>query len=444
MTDEELMAEILAAQGDKTSRGEALLRGAAQGGTLFYGDEIGGAVRALPNLKVPQDIRTPGPRALAKLYPGVPYAEAASRWFNENRPDQAIISQQDQAQQEQGAAYKQERNAIRAANTKAFDDRPGYYLGGSIAGAAPALIASGGGLGPVLATSAFQGAGASESDSAKGLAVDTALGTAGGLAGRGLGKLAGAGVSRLDRLAGNRLSAAATKAQELAEKKIGKLVGSLRGAYGGNRQNESRAIEVLLRAEQTGSLTAAQAAELAALKASPEWAATIQNVTQNYIDDFPGLANAATASKAAYEQAAATAPQDIAKEAARLASWPEVKAQIGARLQRYGPMAAAGALLGNSLGGGGAAIVGGAAGAAVRPMLHAVRRAWQHPSVQTAAWTPMQRLAQTIASPKVAVPADLSARLAGVAGGLAASPRLMSYADPEAAAQAELDRLMKE
>ena len=119
-----------------------------------------------------------------------------------------------------------------------------------------------------------------------------------------------------------------------------------------------------------------------------------------------------------------------------------MKAQLAARLKRYGPMGVAGALAGATVGGPFGALLGGASGAAVRPMLHAVRRAAEHPSVQTALWTPLQSLARGAHGPLVRVPLQLAARGAGSAAAMGLSPSLSAALDPEAAAQAEIDRLL--
>lgn len=441
MTDAELLAEIEGTP-PATSATTAVGRGLARGGTAYFSDEIGGALGATKSLKVPQDIRTPGPRALAKLYPGVPYPEASSRWFNENRPDIASVDAANQARQAQQEAYRAERATIRSADAKAKSDRPGLSLAGEVVGSIPLMLATGGGAVPVALTGALQGAGASDSDTGTGLLSDSALSAAGGLAAFGVGNAAGKGIQALDRLAGRRLSAAAAKAAELAQKKVDKAVAALRGAYGGARQNESRAIEVLLRAEATGALSPAQAQQLAALKASPEWTATVQNVAQNYMDDLPGMMGTATTAKGAYQTASQNAAQDAAAEQARLLSTDEMKQQVGARLKRYGPMGVAGAMAGGVVGGPFGALLGGASGAAVRPMLHAVRRAAEHPSVQTAMWTPLQSLARGAQAPALRVPLQMTARGAGAAAALGLSPSVATALDPEAAAQAEIDRLL--
>lgn len=246
------------------------------------------------------------------------------------------------------------------------------------------------GIPAAVVSSGLIGGGTSGGDSPGEIATDTAKGAA---AGYGFAKAVPWAFGVLGRFAKGKLAAAADKADDMASKAVEKRLGSLRGSYGQARQEESRAIEVLLRAEATGELTAPQATQLAALKASPEWSATVQNVAQNYMDDMPGMANRATNAKQEFQQFASDLPGALESEKARVLSGGEAKEQIAARLKRYGPMAAAGAMAGHVVGGPFGAILGGAGGAAVRPMLHAVRRAYQHPAVQTAAWTPVEQIA---------------------------------------------------
>jgi hypothetical protein len=213
----------------------------------------------------------------------------------------------------------------------------------------------------------------------------------GGAVAGGLAKAIPWAFGALARKAGGKVAAASTKAGELAQTVKEKELRSLRGTYGQARADESRAIEVLLRAESTGALTAEQTAQLAALKQSPEWTEAIRNVATNYMEDVPGLAGATTAAKGEYQAAAANLPGSIAEEQARILSGKTAKEQLAARLKRYGPMGVAGAIAGHTLGGTGGAILGGASGAAVRPMIHAVRRAAQHPAVRNAMWSPVAR-----------------------------------------------------
>jgi hypothetical protein len=292
---------------------------------------------------------------------------------------------------------------------------------------------------PVIGQGAAQGAGYSTNDSGSGLLGDSALGAAGGLGGYAAGKLVGQAVQGVGGLAGRRVAAASNRAEELAQKSVGKEAGVLRGAYGGARQNESRAIEVLLRAEATGALTPAQSIQLAALKASPEWAATVQNVAQNYMDDLPGMMGTATKAKGALQAFDPVAA--AAAEKAKQLSTGAMKEQVMARLKRYGPMGVAGGIAGLAFGGNPlTGLLGAAGGAAVRPMIHAGRRMLQHPSVQNAIWAPVERGVASVTTPAM----SLLGRTATSAAGMALAPNMSTLgpSPEEQAAEAELQRLL--
>ena len=163
----------------------------------------------------------------------------------------------------------------------------------------------------------------------------------------------------------------------------------------------SRAVEVLLRAEGTGALTAEQAAQLAALKATPQWAETIQSVARNYMEDLPGMSSTAITAKEAFKAAQEKAAQDAMKRAAEIASPREAARQLGARWKRYAPPLA-GSAIGTMVGGPVGGAVGALAGAGTRPARQALARMMRHPAVQTAAWSPVQGAAQAAMRPGVA------------------------------------------
>jgi hypothetical protein len=293
-----------------------------------------------------------------------------------------------------GERYRNARDFYRGKNAEAEQANPGTYLvgqvGGAVGSAALAGLPTAGakGLAAAAGQGAAQGAGLSEREGL-GLASDTALGGGLGVAGFGAGAALGAGAKRAATFARTRLGAAHGRAVGQATEDVTEALNSLRGKYGGARQNESRAIEVLLRAESTGALSPQQATQLAALKSSPAWVDAIQNVATNYMDDFGGLAGSTTAAKGAYQQAAQNVPADVAKRAAELTSLKEAGKQVGARAKRYGvPLlgTAVGTAIGGPLGG----AVGALAGAGTRPAVHAIRRMAQHPAVQTALWEAMQ------------------------------------------------------
>jgi hypothetical protein len=173
-------------------------RGAAQGATLGFGDEIQGALQAV----------LPPPGGDPRGYFG------------------GMVER-----------YRSERDAARGADRRAQQAHGAAYVAGSVVGSAPAAIATGGmggaaqgaGLGArVLAGAraaapmgAVYGAGTSEADSLGGLAFDTAVGGAGAAALGGGLPVVGEGVRRAAAPVARRLSQAAIEQGRKALSGIG-------------------------------------------------------------------------------------------------------------------------------------------------------------------------------------------------------------------------------
>lgn len=153
------------------------------------------------------------------------------------------------------------------------------------------------------------------------------------------------------------------------------------------------------------------AGERAAAIASPEFAATENFVLRHNIRDLPTAVPKAEAAWRAAHEARDALPENIAKRAEEILSPGEALNQVKMRAQRYLPPVV-GDLVGRAgfspLGGviGGAtgvalgqdwqsASIGAFAGSALRPAGHALRKMFQHPSVQAAVFGAVKRLAQT-------------------------------------------------
>lgn len=146
--------------------------------------------------------RTPGPRELERIYPGMPYSEAASRWFNANRPDLAAAGGADRTRTEQRGRYLVSRDAARREMDSARDQNPwtvglSEVLGGvataplagvgTAARGVPLLARMGQGARGGAKIGATAGLLTSRSDTLGGEVSDTALGS---LAGTGIGGVA--------------------------------------------------------------------------------------------------------------------------------------------------------------------------------------------------------------------------------------------------------------
>lgn len=156
----------------KPSPAEAFGRGAVQGATLGFGDELGAAAQGFLQYQsqfLPQGFKE-------RL--GIENAAAGGSPLD---------------------VYRQARTENRQLDQRAQQAEPEYYLGGSIAGGLPVAAVTPGYAGAAL-TGAAAGLGSSEADLTRGevgeAALDTALGAGAGLAGeavgRGVGKVVAA------------------------------------------------------------------------------------------------------------------------------------------------------------------------------------------------------------------------------------------------------------
>jgi hypothetical protein len=310
-----------------TGYGESAVRGAAQGATLGWSDELEGAYRALAS--------NPADKLYALLHPEEGFKAASA-----------------------GDAYRGARDEAQAANAVAHASNPKTYTGAEMAGTVAtdlgAVALTGGAALPALAAGqgAIQGAGYSDADLTRGqfgaLAGDAGLGAGLGLAGYGLGTAVGAGGRKVLAKARGKLSAADAKAAAQATKEVEKEIASARGSYGAARQDESRMIENLMRLESEGNLTPANRAALDALKKGPEWARAQNQLAGNTLRDVPGTMSEVDAKRLLYE---GLAQQRAAAEAARTAELlqPTAAPDVKSFLKSYGEPVA-GAILGGVVG----------------------------------------------------------------------------------------------
>lgn len=399
---------------DLAGGAKAFARGAGQGVTLGFGDEIAGAMGA-------------GMQGLANLLPeGV-------------RDSLGLVKAS------AGDAYRSVRDDDRADNRKAEADHGAAYLGGNLAGGvllpvpggAAAAGASGGArlLRAVAqggALGAGYGLGSSEAGTAGGLARDTLVGgVAGGGAGA-LGQALGAGATRLGNFAKGKVSGIEAGVRAAAEKEAAAATASARSAAGHAAQDAYKQLEHLRELGAKGLLVPEQAAVAVRLEA--ELAAKAQ-------DKLLPAAAKKEATAALLREASETEAQRAQQLAAQKLSGSELKQQVGARLKRYGLPALGGAALaaitGNDspsgllLGAGGGAL----GGAGLRPMMHSLLRMSKQPVVQRPLWQLLQSAAEhgQLAAPaldRAAGPASRASvpSLAAVLAGLLDEEDQPSYA----------------
>lgn len=287
---------------------ESGARGALQGASMGFGDEAAAAVDAL----------LPG---LSRKFNPEPLATA---------PEGASLHDR----------YAAARDYYRGRNAVAQEANPKTYLGGQIGGAVltaravPLPVKGPAGVINAAGQGALQGAGYSEADEGLGLARDTALGGALGLAGHGAGALVGGAASKVRGAASGLLGSARGRALGQATKEVDEAIASARGQLGGETQKGSRYIENLLRFEASGTLTPAQQAELAALRQAGTVDTLAQSVAQGTLEALPSQAGTIAAKRAALDAATQGAPASIAQRTGELLK-PTVKPDTKTLLKSY-------------------------------------------------------------------------------------------------------------
>lgn len=187
------------------------------------------------------------------------------------------------------------------------------------------------------------------------------------------------------------------KAQKAAQQ-VRNLQAAREEIVNGTRQLRGRPDDELL-PDIAAELRSAQAA----LRSDPRLLDLKQNVLKNATADFPEVAAEAVAKRGAYQQALGSQAADEEALAQRLLSGEEALAQARQRLQRYGaPLA--GTLFGGGAGFGVGLLSGadaresavlGLAGAGARPAIRSIQNLARQPAVQNAAWSTLERLAQS-------------------------------------------------
>lgn len=349
-----------------TGKPESAARGAAQGLSLGWGDEIAGHARAA--------MSAPADWLYEKLNPQDP-TTSPDYWDT----------------------YKKGRDEERVRNLVAEESHPGLYGATEFAGSLVPALASGAGLPAALASGAVSGMGRSEADSFGELAKDGAIGAGFGLGGYGVGKT----ISSIGRRVANKAAATAsnaqTKAAQLATEAKTAPVRAVEGAYGGLRQTENKAILALLGLEEKGIISPQNAQKLAALKASGRLDQALNEAAANDIEFLGTRIGEVSAKKAEAQAARAALPQEIADETARLLSGKEAMNQILARVKRYGwPMF--GSAVGSALGGPVGAAVGALGGAGMRPAMRSWMNMTRHPSVAPKLFGAIDNVASGVAS----------------------------------------------
>lgn len=319
--------------------GEALARGAGQGFTLGFGDEINGGVQALGDKLMGSD------KSLGDL-------------------------------------YRRNRDVFRSENDQAKAAHPYLYGAGEVAGSIPTTFLPGLNVGKgakalqvLLRTGAaggLTGLGNSNADltqgqygqAAKDTAVGTGLGVAAGGAGLLLGKLGGraaAKVADIDETVARK--AAADAAAQTA---------SARGEAGRAAQDTYKQLEHLRELDGKGLLSEQGQKLASSLEAE---------LAQKSANNLEASAARKASTSDAYSDALSSEGQRASNIAESKLGPGELRSQVGTRLIRYG-LPAVGAALGHAAFGGHGMAEGLALGAVARPAARSLLRMAKQPVVQ--------------------------------------------------------------
>lgn len=348
-------------------RGESFVRGAVQSATVNLSDELAGktaeaGARLQAQVDASLPLVVPGPRALAKTYPGVPYPEAQARWRQAELARRGYANLDEAARggnraflDPAHAEHGQEvRDAERARNNAAYEANKGDYIVGSVVGSAPIAIATGGtgaarqgaGLGARVLTSAkaaapvgaAYGAGASEADSIGGVAQDAAVGGAGAALLGGAAPAAGAVARRIvapiARKGAKLVARGTQRAQQQAAEESAQAVASLEGAARERAANAYRQMERIELAIKNPTTPQAERVALEAFKNTPEYAALVEANAKGILAAAPGAAAEREAAAAIADQARQNLPQAIQSRAEELLT-PQAKADAASWLKSY-------------------------------------------------------------------------------------------------------------
>lgn len=336
--------QLLAAIKDK---GTSIGRGALQGGTLGFGDEIQGLMGAGAQLLGAHPL-------LQRL--------ATGRYFTptQNLPFQPAEDEHHQPLSPLDA-YRAVRDADRLSNAAAETANPKSFLAGNVAGTVALPLGEAKTLGQQLLAGlkigAASGLGNSQADLTTGspqalrrAAFDTGVGGAAGTVAAGLGAGVGAATdaaaSGLATRGGARIASAETKAAEIGAKKAAEVTQSARSAAGQDAQQLYRSLEHIENLRASGSPEAQ--AQLAQLEADGTIKSIQQQLLQKTVDELPGKLSKSLASRAAYQEAAQTEAQRAAQGATE-ASAPQLGRNAWELFRSYGEPVV-GALAGEMVG----------------------------------------------------------------------------------------------
>jgi hypothetical protein len=361
---------------EQVGGGEALARGAGQGATLGFADELTGLMQAIPAplraLLGPAGMVANASEALAELTSDVPESQrATARAVDAEKDARTGLGERFRQALETG---RQARDSERRANAAAQEDQPAASLVGQVAGGLPLAIATGGtgaarAVGQGAALGGASSLGGSTADLTKGevgqAALDTAIGAGAGAAAGGLGYGLTAALGKVAGKAGDALrrafadqAAKTTATREAAMR-------SARSALGGEA---SAALNALAKAREVaenalGTYTPEQVTAARAFLASPAAQEAMRNAAQNVLEAGPErLVGSMQTARNAFDTAKGAATPQAIDAAVDEAMAHPIRTTVLPRVANYANRAIPTAI-GAAVGGPAGAVIGGTAGA---------------------------------------------------------------------------------
>lgn len=379
---------------DPSTQLGAATRGAIQGGTFRFGDEIGAGAMMVPE-------------AVGRLSEKVGLIDRPKASVEGHLDEDTAQAAQDKARGGLGDVYRKLRDSLRTDNKTAESAHPTTY-GLSEAGAGMAMPVPGSGLmkgAPLVAKmglglaqgagmGAVLGAGGSEADTLDGIKDDAITGAAFtaplGVAG---GVVAQAGDGLAARF-GGKVAAASSKADSIVEKEGLKVYRKAIGGLGGEVSAGRNADQVMAEIINSPLSSAGQKEAAQSLVDDPARLAMLKRVYDNAIQGFPGrMGSMMNAEKGVQEAAARNTPEALSAAREELLADPISKRVIPSlvgRAKRH-IIPAIGTAVGGSLGVAAAHLVGVepgyglAAGLGAGKLLgHTSKELLSHPGVQQA------------------------------------------------------------
>lgn len=313
--DPRFVLSILRKSPSGPSAMKSFWRGAAQGATLGFGDEVGGAIQAI----------LPPPGGDPRGYLGGMLAR-----------------------------YREQRDAFRRNDEQAYQAHPVANIIGNVTGSVPLAFVTGGSgatrqgmsLGARVLTGAktaaplgaAYGAGASKADSPGGVALDAVEGGAGAALFGGAAPAVGAGIRRvlgpISRKGAEMVAKGTQRAQQQAAEEATQAVASIEGAARERAANAYRQMERIEASLKNPATPAPERAALEAFKASPEYASLVEANAKGILAAAPGAAAEREAAAAIASQARQDLPQTIQSRAKELLT-PQVRADVASFLRAY-------------------------------------------------------------------------------------------------------------